>query len=147
MEIEVLARKSPSKLLIENCLQIFRKELNLTNSTYSLVVFTERGMSAREGVRGKVFKLGPKVIGMAVDTALDIERLIITLAHEMIHVKQHAKGQIKFGRNLNSKFWMGRKYRASYYDLPWEVEAFSKERILANKVFQIIEKSKKHVKK
>lgn len=150
MEIEVVARKSASKTLIENCLQIYKKELNLTNSTYGLVVFTERGMSAKEGMRGSVFKLGPKVIGMVIDTGLDLERLIIALAHEMVHVKQYAKGQITHGRTLNSKFWMGRKYRLPYYDLPWEVEAFSKERVLANKVFQIIDnptKSKKHVKK
>jgi hypothetical protein len=45
---------------------------------------------------------------------------------------------------------MGKKFRGHYYDLPWEVEAFSKERVLANKVFKIIDtptKSKKNVKK
>jgi len=141
MEIEVVARKSASKTLIENCLQIYKKELNLTNSTYGLVVFTERGMSAKEGMRGSVFKLGPKIIGMVIDTGLDLERLIIALAHEMVHVKQYARGQITHGKNLNSRFWMGKKFRGHYYDLPWEVEAFSKERVLANKVFQIIDKA------
>jgi hypothetical protein len=141
MEIEVVARKSASKTLIENCLQIYKKELNLNNSTYGLVVFTERGMSAKEGMRGSVFKLGPTVIGMSIDTALDIERLIIALAHEMVHVKQYARGQITHGKNLNSRFWMGKKFKGHYYDLPWEVEAFSKERVLANKVFQIIDKA------
>jgi hypothetical protein len=78
---------------------------------------------------------------MSIDTALDIERLIIALAHEMVHVKQYARGQITHGKNLNSRFWMGKKFRGHYYDLPWEVEAFSKERVLANKVFQIIDKA------
>ena len=153
MEIQVMARNSASKMLIETCLQVFRNELKLQNSRYSLVVVPERGMSAKDGYRGSVFKLGPKVIGMAIDTALDIERLIIALAHEMVHVKQYARGQITHGKNLNSRFWMGKKIRGHYYDLPWEVEAFSKERVLANKVFQIIDKadakmkSKKNVKK
>jgi len=145
-----MARNSISKGLVENCLQFFRNELKLQNSRYSLIVVPERGMSVRDGIRGSVFKLGPTVIGMSIDTALDTERLIIALAHEMIHVKQYARGQITHGKNLNSKFWMGKKFRGHYYDLPWEVEAFSKERVLANKVFKIIDtptKSKKNVKK
>jgi len=150
MDIQVMARKSTSKGLVENCLQFFRNELKLQNSRYSLIVVPERGMSGRDGIRGSVFKLGPTVIGMSIDTALDTERLIIALAHEMIHVKQYARGQITHGKNLNSKFWMGKKFRGHYYDLPWEVEAFSKERVLANKVFKIIDtptKSKKNGKK
>ena len=150
MDIQVMARNSISKGLVENCLQFFRNELKLQNSRYSLIVVPERGMSGRDGIRGSVFKLGPTVIGMSIDTALDTERLIIALAHEMIHVKQYARGQITHGKNLTSKFWMGKKFRGHYYDLPWEVEAFSKERVLANKVFKIIDtptKSKKNGKK
>ena len=128
-------------MLVETCLQVFRNELKLQNSRYSLVVVPKRRMSVEEGVRGSVFKLGPTVIGMSIDTALDIERLIIALAHEMVHVKQYARGQITHGKNLNSRFWMGKKFKGHYYDLPWEVEAFSKERVLANKVFQIIDKA------
>ena len=141
MDIQVMARNSISKGLVENCLQFFRNELKLQNSRYSLIVVPERGMSGRDGIRGSVFKLGPSVIGMSIDTALDTERLIIALAHEMIHVKQYARGQITHGKNLTSKFWMGKKFRGHYYDLPWEVEAFSKERVLANKVFKIIDKA------
>jgi len=141
MDIQVLARKSASKMLVETCLQVFRNELKLQNSRYSLIVIPERGMSGRDGIRGSVFKLAPTVIGMNIDTALDIERLIIALAHEMVHVKQYARGQITHGKNLNSRFWMGKKFKGHYYDLPWEVEAFSKERVLANKVFQIIDKA------
>ena len=141
MDIQVMARNSISKGLVENCLQFFRNELKLQNSRYSLIVVPERGMSGRDGIRGSVFKLGPTVIGMSIDTALDTERLIIALAHEMIHVKQYARGQITHGKNLTSKFWMGKKFRGHYYDLPWEVEAFSKERVLANKVFKIIDKA------
>jgi hypothetical protein len=141
MDIQVMARNSISKVLVENCLQLFRNELKLQNSRYSLIVVPERGMSVKDGIRGSVFKLGPTVIGMNIDTALDTERLIIALAHEMIHVKQYARGQITHGKNLNSKFWMGKKFRGHYYDLPWEVEAFSKERVLANKVFKIIDKA------
>lgn len=143
MDIIVTARKSPTRALIENCLEFYKRELKLTNSSYSLVVMTDRGMGTKEGMRGVVYKLGPKVIGMVIDTALDMERLIITMAHEMVHVKQYARGQITHSKSMKSKYWMGKRVRADYYDQPWEIEAYSKERVLANKVFAMLNEDKR----
>jgi hypothetical protein len=143
MNIEIVGRKSATKNLIKTCILFFEKELKLNASRYNLVVFTDRGMSKREGNRGVVYKLGPKDIGMVIDTALDIEKLIVTVAHEMVHVKQYAKGQITHSKNMKSKFWMGRKIKADYFDRPWEIEAYSREKILANKIFATLEKKRK----
>jgi hypothetical protein len=147
MEIEIAARASITKTVIETCVELFKKELKLQNSKYSLVILTDRGMSKRDGCRGTVFQVGPKSLGMVIDTAMSIENLIITLAHEMVHVKQYARGQITHGKNLKSKFWMGQKIKSQYYDSPWEVEAYSRERVLANKIFQIIDTAHAKVKK
>jgi len=146
MEIEIAARASITKTVIETCVALFKKELKLENSKYSLVILADRGMSKRDGCRGTVFQVGPKALGMVIDTAMSIENLIITIAHEMVHVKQYARGQIKHGKNLKSKFWMGQKNKSQYYDSPWEIEAYSKERVLANKVFKIIDTAHAKVK-
>lgn len=140
MEINIVGRKSATKSLMEQCLRLLRKELRLERSTYSLLVMTDPGMAKREGMRGVVSKVGPKTIAMIIDTAMDIERLIITLSHEMVHVKQYAKGQVTTSKSLKTRYWMGKKVRADYYNQPWEIEAYSKERLLANKIFAIIDK-------
>ena len=139
MDIQVLARKSASKMLVETCLQVFRNELKLQNSRYSLIVVPQRGMSVKEGVRGSVFKIAPTVIGMNIDTALDIERLIIALAHEMVHVKQHAKNELQTGHAVAARGglkiyskWMGEIWKPkakedAYFDAPWEIEAYGRE--------------------
>jgi len=69
------------------------------------------------------------------DTECDI---IQTLAHEMVHVKQHARNEhvkrfatTKGGLRIES-LWMGKPWRAKkyeniYYDAPWEVEAYGRE--------------------
>jgi hypothetical protein len=77
---------------------------------------------------------------MIIDSSLGFERLLLTLAHEMVHVKQYAKGQVKNNSQGKVRFWMGKSVRKDYYEQPWELEAFSKERILANKVFKILSK-------
>lgn len=137
MHIMMEGRASGIKSLIENSACFFANELGLGRSRYTLLIVTDRGMARNRGVRGEVYKLGPKFLAMTIDSALDIERLIVTLAHEMVHVKQHARGQIKPSRSSKTHYWMGRHIRKSYYDQPWEIEAFSKERVLANKIFSM----------
>ena len=60
------------------------------------------------------------------------------LAHEMVHVKQIAKGEMK-DRYVKSKYvtvWFGEKYSeedVSYWDQPWEIEAYGLENSLVAK--------------
>jgi hypothetical protein len=52
-----------------------------------------------------------------------------TLAHEFVHIKQFAKGEL----NVDHTRWRGEKFDSAacdYNDLPWEVEATSLEPIL-----------------
>jgi hypothetical protein len=76
---------------------------------------------------------------MLLDADLKQERLFETLAHEMVHVKQFAKGQYKAVRT--KRFWMGSHVKAKYYDQPWEIEAMAKEKLLASKVYAILAKA------
>ena len=65
-----------------------------------------------------------------LDTTVKIRNLLITLAHEMVHVKQWAKGEmyeyVKPGlvRFHKTKFDID---NIDYWDYPWEVEAFGKQ--------------------
>jgi len=50
-----------------------------------------------------------------------------TLAHEMVHLKQLAKEEIKprYYKNSHEIYWRGVKYNdVSYWDQPWEIEAY-----------------------
>lgn len=57
------------------------------------------------------------------------KKMLQTLAHEIVHLKQFAKGELN---SANDK-WRGQSIDCdvvSYHDLPWEVEASSLEYIL-----------------
>ena len=59
------------------------------------------------------------------------------LAHEMVHVKQLAKGEMK-DRLLKTKYytlWRGETYSndVSYWDQPWEIEAYGLQESLVAK--------------
>ena len=59
-----------------------------------------------------------------------------TLAHEMVHVKQMAKGTLKPKNGIN--FWRGKRYakNTKYLNMPWEVEAFSKQELIFRRSIQ-----------
>jgi len=62
-----------------------------------------------------------------LNKTIDISTLIRTLAHELVHVKQFARGELV--EHNNGMFeWKGRKcHRKKYDDYPWEKEAWDKE--------------------
>jgi len=54
----------------------------------------------------------------------------VTLAHELVHVRQLAKGILKI--TPQGKKWRGKFYsrRTPYLDQPWEQEAFARQEIV-----------------
>ena len=61
-----------------------------------------------------------------LDRTLTLRKLMETLAHEMVHVKQYARREL----NPTTEAWMGKTYnpkKISYWDLPWEIEAHGRE--------------------
>ena len=69
----------------------------------------------------------------------DINEMIKTLAHEMVHVKQHAKNELETGIAVAARGglmvhsrWMGQIWKPkgkedAYFDSPWEIEAYGRE--------------------
>lgn len=57
--------------------------------------------------------------------------IVQTLAHEMVHLKQFALGELRMMSRCNK--WKGKKWVEKsnelddYYDTPWEIEAFGRE--------------------
>lgn len=133
MEIQVNTRSKVRKDFISACSKMFADILNLNNSKFSLEIYTVANLRRDENNNGVVTQIGPKKIAMMLDSRLSMARLLYTLAHEMVHVKQIAKGQYRGLRAGNGKVvtvWMGKIVKAEYFDRPWEIEAFKREKRL-----------------
>jgi hypothetical protein len=151
MEIEINTR-SKRKDSIAALAKFYAIRLNLLNSKRKLVINVQSNLVKENGWTGVVGEsIDDDSIIMFIDSKLSDTQLMITLAHEMVHVKQYAKGQMssKIKRNVETRYWLGKpvkKNQYHYHNSPWELEAFSKERILANEftffVEQLIKDSK-----
>ena len=119
---------------------VFSKALRLDSSRFSLQVFCIPNLLRDYNRKGAVTVTGNKELTMLLDAKLlrDYEALATTTAHEMVHVKQYAKGQLITKPRKNGKsplnYWLGKLNKKDYYNRPWELEAFSKQQILANLV-------------
>jgi hypothetical protein len=109
-----------------------------------LIVVNREGLSADAyGTLAYVYGIGDEYLKNHRRFRLVIERDIQsrkkklqTLAHEMVHVKQLARGEMN--SKLDPSSWRGPvNYKIGealeYADNPWEVEAFGREEILVYK--------------
>jgi hypothetical protein len=81
----------------------------------------------------------PRWFTINIRDAKDDEDVIKTLAHEMVHVKQHAKNELSKqirvtkgkGFQLASIWkgepWLPKRKEDRYWDAPWEIEAYGRE--------------------
>lgn len=139
MEIEIVTRSVKRKLMLELATKFLRKELKLEKSKYALTVYNAPGLRKREGFNGICSKMGEREITIIVDGGLGESDLIQCIAHEMVHAKQIAKGQLQLDKK-NRQLWLGQRVSKAYHERPWEQEAFARERILAYRALTYCEK-------
>ena len=64
-----------------------------------------------------------------LDKDMSLRKKLLSLAHEMVHVKQFTRKELRHTDSINRQLWRGKRYNTKnrYYDLPWEIEAYGRE--------------------
>jgi hypothetical protein len=80
-----------------------------------------------KGAMGYCLELDNKrEFDIEIDRTQPMRKMLETLAHEMVHVKQFARREL---HPANDE-WYGKTYnpkKVDYWDLPWEIEAHGRE--------------------
>lgn len=73
----------------------------------------------------------PREFKITVNSKVGYRNMLLTLAHEMVHVKQYATGELRDAlRGPTLHRWMNKPYdkkNVDYWDHPWEIEAYGRE--------------------
>jgi len=103
-------------------------QLGLTNSKKIVVVKVDTDGTANQGSTYNFDAIGSYLI---IIKPASIKSIGLTLAHEMVHVRQMAKGILKPKAN-GVNYWAGKRYsnKTKYLDMPWELDAFAQQEIL-----------------
>lgn len=141
MELIYYMRNSDRKMLIDACINLYARELKIDKKNFTLGVVSKKGLAKEIGANGMAVRIRNNIFVMELDSKLLMENLVQVIAHEMVHIKQFVRGQISFkGRSM---YWLGNKViksKINYYDHPWEIDAWSKEKLLSAKIFKLLTK-------
>jgi hypothetical protein len=131
MEYVVEARNKKHKKWIEALMPSMLKQLGLTNSRKTLLVTVES--CEQQGATFPLDPIGSYVVVINPSTLKDIG---LTLAHELVHVRQLAKGILKTVDGKN--YWRGQRYtrRTRYLDQPWEQDAFARQELVFRRALE-----------
>lgn len=72
----------------------------------------------------------PREFTIRVREGMSLNKKLRTICHEMVHVKQYAKGEMKqMWKPARTTKFCGEYYSddMDYWDTPWEIEAFGRE--------------------
>lgn len=132
MHYEIEAGPKVTKY-IEALLPSMFKQLGLTNSKRYLFIKMDKDHA----------ESGSTIPLTGIDSYLVILKptrnwvsLGCTLAHELVHVAQFAKGVLK--PTPKGTKWAGKFYsrKTPYLDMPWEVQAFSKQELILRRAIE-----------
>lgn len=87
----------------------------------------------------------PRMFEIGMRPTMQRYKMLQCLAHEMVHIKQYARGELS--NELITAKWQGKTYKITnsmedYLNWPWEIEAYGRDRSLYL-FYQIMLKSEK----
>ena len=83
-----------------------------------------------EKVQGWCMEIDKNCSHIQIDKRLEGDDFITCVLHELVHVKQQFKGELKEMKGIE-KMWKGEVYIGiDYLNLPWEKEAYHKQEVL-----------------
>jgi hypothetical protein len=142
MEYAIEASNKKIDKLFEAIMPSIVDQLGLTNSRKAVLIKVTP--DTPEGFIGATYDLKfadcmlvlitpPKRV--TESSLLDIA---LTLAHEMVHVRQLSKGIMQMLPN-NARIWKGKKYtkKTKYLDQPWELDAFARQEIILRRAIEL----------
>lgn len=142
MEYDVEANNPKIKKFLVSLMPSFIEQLGLTNSKRAVLVKVTRELE--DDFQGSTMNIEVADCMMVLIktpkrlTPISMMEMATTLAHEMVHVRQLAKGIMKFAPN-EVRYWKGKRYgrKTKYLDMPWEIDAFSKQELLLRRAIEI----------
>ena len=123
--MKILTRRFKNKKLsntIRRATSFYLKRLNQESSNITICIVQMPSL----GADGTCEKISKKEFVIELNDDLDLETSLITLAHEVVHIKQYVTKQLRtwYLKTGIIDIWEGKRFRSvHYFQQPWEAEA------------------------
>ena len=125
--IEIIGGKKSQQDKIRTMVEFCIKKLMPRMKTLNIEVKVTRIKGDAEGY---CLRESDRDFEIEVDSRLPLRKMLETVAHEMVHVKQYARREMNDWQYKEIYYkWKGTYVPDStnYWDLPWEIEANGRE--------------------
>jgi len=135
MQVSVCGGQKKQRELVESIAHFCADKLmsSRLHDKIDLNIKLSRSLMSKENIYGDVIweddDYRPKEFTMRVDTTPRMRLVLETVAHEMVHVKQYARNELKQLMAFNKHRFNGQYFddNVNYWDRPWEIEAHGRE--------------------
>lgn len=138
MLVHVKGKSKASKKEIKKAVRYFASRLMRSDLLDTLIIhveFENLGTAYKAGCAYMDNNIRPRMFHINVNKDMSKWSIIKALAHEMVHVKQYARGELQdyITPKKNDKVkWKGKTFSNSeewedYWMSPWEIEAYGME--------------------
>lgn len=135
METKVEGSRRNRKF-VEALLPSMLSQLKLDNCTRALLIRVEDECGDNQGFTLDLTPATGSYL-VIIKPTRKLKEIGLTLAHELVHVKQMAKGILK-STKTGATVWAGKRYskKTKYLDQPWEIEAFSRQELILRRAIE-----------
>ena len=129
IDINVIGGKQKERDLIYSLANFCVKKLMPRKKNLEIDIAIKRNLEEKDGLSAGVIDTDDtNTFEMDIESSMTIRKKLLSVAHEMVHVKQFTRGELKHADTLTAKRWLGKTYNESnYWDCPWEIEAYGRE--------------------
>lgn len=118
------------RTLVESVVEFMLRQLLPRHRTLNIEIILSN-LQKESGVCGFCNAYSSHDFLIEVDKTLDHYDIIETICHEMIHLKQHCRKELKkYDYKQMTVLWKNQRYsieNENYNDFPWEKEAYDNE--------------------
>jgi len=129
ISIEVTGGKKQERKLMHSLAMFCVKKMMPRKKNLLVDIDIRRNLEYHEGLLGGVIDTDDtNTFEMDICHTMSLRKKLLTVAHEMVHVKQFTRKELTHTTKLAVKSWKGKNYHDSqYWDCPWEIEAYGRE--------------------
>jgi hypothetical protein len=115
--------------MVEFCVKLLMPRMKTLEINVHIKDFKEDDSYGYAIATNEACDIRPREFDVDINKHTKLRRLLETVAHEMVHVKQFARGELYQSSVTAKHRWQGNWQRGEkhYYDLPWEIEAHGRE--------------------
>lgn len=131
-------RKMERELAEKVCCFMIKKMMPRVRNLVVNISF-QKNLEENDGMMAYAMDLEDRVFEMGIDKELvtkhGLREFITAVCHEMVHVKQYVRGELKYKNG--KELWKGRDCTdMEYMEQPWEKEAYKLQDKLAMEVWK-----------